>query len=98
MRGEDEKQNARGMFIIEPNEWKDEMEYLILFQKERKRKKIHGKMVENHTLRQKKPRNPFLSFERKTRKKVGRSNMRKLCRIRRTAIGSEIILNFFQID
>ena len=75
VRGEDEKQNARGMFIIEPNEWKDEMEYLILFQKERKRKKIHGKMVENHTsLRsKKKPRNPFLSsLKRKTRKEGGK--------------------------
>ena len=45
MRGEDEKQNARGMFIIEPNEWKDEMEYLILFQKERKKKKFHKKWL-----------------------------------------------------
>jgi len=48
------------MFIIEPNEWKDEMEYLILFEKESKKKFKEKWLRITLTLPGKKSEIPFL--------------------------------------
>jgi hypothetical protein len=80
------------MFIIEPNEWKDEMEYLILFEKESK-KKFKEKWLRITLTLPGKKKAKSLSYEKK-RKKRWEEAIRGSCKKRRFKICSEFIFNF----